>query len=148
MPTACPVCNGTINDNESSCPSCGFKLLGSTEEFQPISLDGEATKKPKKEAKGAQIASLTVISGPQIGTSYRLDDKQLAVGRSPHCDIFLNDMTVSRNHALIFPKDGHFYISDQKSYNGIWINNDSIEEALLHDGDIVQIGAFVLKFEE
>ena len=150
MSNTCPVCNSELSDNESACPSCGFKMLGSTEEFQPISLDGEAKPKPEKEQKPktVQTASFTVVRGPQIGTSYRLDDKQLTIGRSPQCDIFLNDMTVSRDHALVFPKDGNFVIKDNQSYNGIWINNESIDEAVLHDGDIVQVGAFCLKYEE
>ena len=148
MENTCPVCNSPIKESDSSCPSCGFKMLGSTEEFQPISLDGEQQAIPMKKPKAAQIASFVIVRGPQIGTSYRLDDKQLTVGRSPQCDIFLNDMTVSRDHAIVFPREGQFVIKDNQSYNGIWINNESIEEAVLHDGDIVQIGAFCLKYEE
>lgn len=148
MEIKCPVCNNPIDNDATSCPSCGFKLLGSTEEFQPISFEAAERKSAPHKVKTVQIASFTVISGPQIGTSYRLDDKQLSVGRSPQCDIFLNDMTVSRSHASIFPKDGGFVIKDCQSFNGIWINNESIEEARLQDGDIVQIGAFCLKYEE
>lgn len=148
MEMNCPVCNNPIKNDDTSCPSCGFKLLGSTEEFQPISLDADEQPLPQQKVKTAQVASFTVISGPQIGTSYRLDDKQLSVGRSPQCDIFLNDMTVSRTHASIFPKNGSFIIKDCQSFNGIWINNKSIDEATLCNGDIVQIGAFCLKYEE
>ena len=148
MDKTCPVCNNVLKDTDPACPSCGFKLLGSTEEFQPITLDGEQQLETKKKPKTAQIASFTIIRGPQIGTSYRLDDKQLSIGRSPQCDIFLNDMTVSRDHATIFPKDGSFVIKDNQSYNGIWINNESIDEAVLNNGDIVQIGAFCLEYEE
>lgn len=148
MSLSCPVCNKPINSQDSVCPACGFKLLGTTEEFQPISIGPEEANTSRTEAKQAQIACLTIVRGPQIGTAYRLDDKQLTVGRSPQCDIFLNDMTVSRDHALVFPQGGHFAIQDCQSYNGIWINNESVEEAVLHNGDIIQIGAFCLKFEE
>ncbi len=148
MSQVCPVCNGTVEDGWKACPNCGFKLLGTTEKFMPISF-GESASEPIAQAgKQAQQASLTIVRGSQIGTVYRLDDKSLSIGRSPQCDIFLNDMTVSRDHASVFPKWGGFVIRDKQSYNGIWINNESVEEAKLVDGDIVQIGAFCLKYEE
>lgn len=148
MSLICPVCNGTVEESAGSCPSCGFKLLGSTEEFKPIALDEEIPTEPNQVHKAVQKASFTIVRGAQIGTVYRLDDKILSIGRSPQCDIFLNDMTVSREHASVFPKWNGFVIRDNQSYNGIWINNESVEEAKLADGDIVQIGAFCLKYEE
>ncbi|MBQ9069270.1 MAG: FHA domain-containing protein, partial [Eggerthellaceae bacterium] len=96
MSQRCPVCNETIEGNVGSCPSCGFKLPGTTEEFKPISLEGGIPSGPSFETKTANAATMTIVRGPQIGTIYQLDDKVLSVGRSPQCDIFLNDMTVSR----------------------------------------------------
>lgn len=148
MSTVCPVCNEVIVSDEGKCPSCGFKLLGTTEEFKPITLESSSTSVLHDEPRHAQTASLTIVRGAQIGTVYTLDDKILSIGRSPQCDIFLNDMTVSREHASVFPKWGGFVIRDSQSYNGIWINNESVEEARLENGDIVQIGAFCLKYEE
>ena len=147
MERICPVCNSTIDSGDSRCPSCGFQLMGGTEEFQPITLDGDIAARRPQAQKTARIASLVVVSGPQTGMAYRLDDKELSVGRSPQCDIFLNDMTVSRSHAAIIPTEGGFTIRDSQSFNGTWINNESVDEALLADGDIIQIGAFCLKFE-
>ena len=147
MSEICPVCGSTIEDGITKCPECGFKILGGTEEFQPISIYGDSLAVEQRSARSVQLANFTVVSGPQVGTSYLLDDKQLTIGRSPQCDIFLNDMTVSRMHATIAPRDGGFVITDSQSYNGIWINNVSVDQAKLNNGDIVQIGAFCLKFE-
>jgi len=146
MSERCPVCNGPVTPQDSSCPSCGFKLLGTTQEFEPIDMNEHDAV--SRHAKAVQSASLTVVRGPQIGTCYQLDDKELTVGRSPQCDIFLNDMTVSRAHAIIKPENGAFVIRDQQSYNGIWINNDSVDEAILRQDDIVQIGAFCLLYQK
>ena len=66
------------------------------------------------------------------------------MGRDPKCDVFLNDMTVSRDHARIEPEGNAFKIIDDDSYNGVWINNENVNSALLHDGDFIQIGAFGL----
>lgn len=147
MNGVCPVCGGAVASTDDVCPQCGFKLAGSTQEFEPISLDGEGVD-VRKPAKKAQSATLTIVRGPQLGTVYTLDDKEQTIGRDPSCDIFLNDMTVSREHAIVAPKQGKFCIRDCSSYNGIWINNENVEEAALATDDIIQIGTFCLLYEE
>ena len=87
---------------------------------------------------------LTVIRGPQTGVAFVLEPRTLVVGRDPQCDVFLNDMTVSRDHARIEPAGSAFQIVDDDSYNGVWVNNKNVRSALLHDGDFLQIGAFGL----
>ena len=125
MEKTCPVCNGIVHDTDAVCPACGFKLLGSTQQFEPIVLN-EQDANVSYKAKEAQSATLTIVRGPQIGTVYTLDDKVQTIGRDPQCDILLNDMTVSRNHASIKPTGSGFSITDASSYNGIWINNETI----------------------
>ena len=147
MSEVCPVCNNPITTHEGACPSCGFKLPGTTQEFQPISLDDDAPSSIKL-GKKAQSATLTIVRGPQLGTIYQLDDKEQLIGRDPSCDIFLNDMTVSREHAKVFPRAGGFYISDLASFNGIWVNNANVDEAKLSMDDIIQIGSFCLLYED
>lgn len=144
----CPVCNSPINPEDSACPVCGFKLAGSTQSFKPISFaEAEVTAAPEKPISAASV-ELRVIRGPQIGMSYTLNSDSLSIGRSPQCDIFLNDMTVSRLHATITRTNGIFTIEDANSFNGVWINNESIENASLKEGDIIQIGVFCLVYHE
>uniref|UniRef100_UPI002633FBB3 FHA domain-containing protein n=1 Tax=uncultured Ellagibacter sp. TaxID=2137580 RepID=UPI002633FBB3 len=64
------------------------------------------------------------------------------------CDIFLNDMTVSRSHAVVEPTGDGCTITDDSSFNGVWVNNDNVEARELHEGDVVQIGAFCLVYRE
>lgn len=97
---------------------------------------------PEPPAKRETV--LTVIRGPQTGVAFVLEPHTLVVGRDPKCDVFLNDMTVSRDHARIEPEGNAFKIIDDDSYNGVWINNENVNSALLHDGDFIQIGAFGL----
>lgn len=143
----CPVCGNVVQPTADVCPSCGFKLLGSTQEFEPIALD-DAGMPSRKKAKEAQSATLTIVRGPQLGTVYTLDDKAQTIGRDPKCDIFLNDMTVSREHATVAPKQGGLSICDRSSYNGIWINNEPVETAMLETDDIIQVGTFCLLYED
>ncbi len=148
----CPVCNGPISPDDTVCPSCGFKLTGTTQEFKPIHSDENpsataAMKRVPPEAHPAAAAQFIIVQGPQTGTSIQLEDRPMTVGRNPQCDIFLNDMTVSRKHAKLVPSGKDFQITDTGSFNGIWVNNQNIETAQLHPGDIIQIGAFVLKYQ-
>ena len=71
------------------------------------------------------------------------------IGRSPDCDIFLDDVTVSRRHAILTEEDGRFTIEDQGSLNGTFLNRSRIESAEpLEDGDELQIGKYRLTFVE
>ena len=72
----------------------------------------------------------------------------LSVGRDPQCDIFLNDMTVSREHAIIEVRNDACIIKDLNSYNGVWVNDRMVETCALKSGDLLQIGAFCLLFRE
>lgn len=146
METTCPVCANAFDaEREACCPFCGFKLAGRTQEFHPINLDGVGGP----EATPAQEVSLRVVRGPQTGMAFAVTGDRMTLGRSPHCDIFLNDMTVSRYHATIERVSGGCYaIRDNHSYNGLWVNNESVEFVRLKSGDYVQIGAFCLQFQE
>lgn len=144
MTTRCPVCCSEVDDDAASCPHCGFRLQGSTQQFRPIKLsDGPATR-----VLGPHQARLIVLRGPQTGLRFDLRAEPMTVGRGPQCDIFLNDMTVSRVHASILPVADGYVISDENSFNGVWVNNVSIDSHRLAPNDIVQIGAFLLLYEE
>ena len=145
MSDVCPVCNNPVTPEDAACPACGFKLLGSTQRFMPVDLTGEDLAAPAaKPAHG----TLRIVRGPQVGTVLELGSSDLSVGRSPECDIFLNDMTVSREHARILSTPEGYRIQDDNSFNGVWVKNENVAEASLHPGDIVQIGAFCLLFED
>lgn len=145
MNTVCPVCNSPLDPQASACPACGFKLLGSTQRFAPVSLADEALP---IAAPPQAAAVLHVVRGPQTGVTYQLEDQPLTIGRSPQCDLFLNDMTVSREHASVEPADGGYVIRDANSFNGVWVNNESVETRRLVSGDVIQIGAFCLVYKE
>lgn len=145
MSDTCPVCRASVQPHMESCPQCGFKLLGATQKFQPLSLDDNVAKSAREPQRSA---ALEMIRGPQAGVTYHLDGDELTIGRSPQCSIFLNDMTVSRMHATLRREDGCYVIRDENSYNGVWVNNRNVEAKALATGDFIQIGTFCLRFEE
>jgi pSer/pThr/pTyr-binding forkhead associated (FHA) protein len=91
-------------------------------------------------------ALLVVLRGPNTGARFLLDDDEVASGRHPDSDIFLDDVTVSRKHA-VFRREGEtFIVRDVGSLNGTYVNRERIDEVALQTGDEVQIGKFRLVF--
>lgn len=158
MTTKCPICLNEIADNLNECPACGFKFSGQTQKFQPINSNikpdinnRESDNSYRSSKVSAQLykskAVLRVVSGPQGELILPITKNKMSIGRSQYSDIFLNDWSVSRDHAYIVYENSEYKIIDRDSYNGIWINNKNISVAKLNDGDIMQIGVFFLKFE-
>ena len=91
-------------------------------------------------------ALLVVKRGPNAGSRFLLDQATTSAGRHPDSDIFLDDVTVSRKHA-VFQADGEsFVVRDVGSLNGTYVNRERIDSAVLRAGDEVQIGKFRLVF--
>jgi pSer/pThr/pTyr-binding forkhead associated (FHA) protein len=66
---------------------------------------------------------------------------KMTIGRSRNCNIFLEDLVVSRYHATIHElASGEYELVDNKSATGTFVNGLAITHTILHDGDIIQIG--------
>ncbi|MDR0499703.1 MAG: FHA domain-containing protein, partial [Coriobacteriales bacterium] len=70
----------------------------------------------------------------------------VTIGRDPDCGFFLNNMTVSREHAIIERHGKQVFIRDCESLNGTWVDGKVVSEAELVDGSLVQIGTFSMRF--
>lgn len=149
MTIKCPICLKELDDNVDECPACSFKFSGNTEKFEPISAENapEGKNTTEDDKNKAKSAVLHVISGPQGEILLPLAKEKMKIGRSPNSDIFLNDRTVSREHAIIAKVDGQYQIADCNSYNGLWVNNENVSVSNLKNGDLIQIGVFFLRFE-
>lgn len=99
------------------------------------------------EALPEGVAILISHHGPGAGSRFLLDTDEVTVGRSESADIFLDDFTVSRKHA-VFSKVGEsgYRVKDVGSLNGTYLNRERIDETILRPGDEVQIGKFRLTF--
>jgi pSer/pThr/pTyr-binding forkhead associated (FHA) protein len=84
--------------------------------------------------------------GGRAGETFRPAGERTLIGRSPECDIFLDDVTVSRRHAELRADAGRFTISDLGSLNGTFVNRRRIESIELQDDDEVQIGKYRMTF--
>lgn len=146
MSMNCPICGNPLSDNAESCNMCGFKLTGSTRSFKPVELSGKI--EGAAPVKQPSESFLRVLRGPMIDTVFPLSQKTITIGRSPKCEVCLNDMTVSRLHAQIEPDESGYCIKDLNSFNGVWVNNQSVNAHHLKQGDIVQLGKFSLVYQE
>ncbi|PKQ18394.1 MAG: hypothetical protein CVT68_03640 [Actinobacteria bacterium HGW-Actinobacteria-8] len=98
------------------------------------------------DALAEDHALLVVHHGPNAGARFLLDVDLTTAGRSVSCDIFLDDVTVSREHAHFVRVGNTFLMRDAGSLNGTYVNRERVAEAELHEGDEVQIGKYRLTF--
>ena len=91
-------------------------------------------------------ALLIVLRGPNTGARFLLDADEVSSGRHPSSDIFLDDVTVSRRHAVFARAEDGYEVRDVGSLNGTYVNRERIERQHLEQGDEVQIGKFRLVF--
>ena len=91
-------------------------------------------------------AALLVRSGPQKNQKFILAGKSIFLGRSDEANIVLDDVTVSRTHALISKDSNTWSIADRDSLNGTYVNFIRISDTKLSAGDDIQIGKYRFTF--
>jgi pSer/pThr/pTyr-binding forkhead associated (FHA) protein len=147
----CPECGFQNPEAANYCTKCGALLVrdesgaDTTMSFTPEEGDEESAD-ILDEIKTEGPALVVRSGGGRAGEHFLLEQESTTVGRSPDCDIFLDDVTVSRRHALVKRSNDQFLIEDQGSLNGTFLNRRRIESGGLEDGDEVQIGKYKLTF--
>ncbi len=68
------------------------------------------------------------------------------LGRGLSADVRIDDATVSRKHAVVVRRGDDVVILDDRSMNGVWVNGDRVQEAVLGDGDEILLGRVPLRF--
>lgn len=86
---------------------------------------------------------LLVLKGAGVGARFLLDAAETKIGRDTTNEIQLDDITVSRSHAMISKKDG-YHIRDLGSLNGTYLNAIAVRDAQVNAGDEIQIGKYHL----
>ncbi len=157
----CTECGHQNPDSARFCAQCGHRLVTPERPAESTSTlsfggpdrtdhDTDSTLSPAEvaavDALPSGSALLVVQRGPSSGSRFLLDTDEVSAGRHPDSEIFLDDVTVSRRHA-IFRRTSHGYlVADVGSLNGTYVNRDRIDEVLLSAGDEVQIGKFRLVY--
>ena len=129
------------------CAECGAKLDHghSTVAFSPPFEQEEEEGTGSGEA--AALIELDQVEGTAGRRMHDLVAEVVTVGRSPSSDIFLDDVTVSREHAAIEHGNGGAYrIRDAGSLNGTYVNRVRVDAVDLRNGDEIQVGKYRFKF--
>jgi len=145
----CSECGFQNSEAANFCARCGAHLEreGSDPERTLSYTPEQVADEAGGGVEGVEGPALVVRSGGgRSGEVFLLGRGRTTVGRSPDCDIFLDDVTVSRSHAVITDDGGRFAIEDLGSLNGTFLNRRRIERAQLSDDDEVQIGKYRLVF--
>jgi len=88
---------------------------------------------------------LVALTGPGVGSIFRLTEPETVIGRSGECDIHIDDESISREHVkLVRTDDGGFLIKDLESTNGTFKGGQKVEIAVLAEGERFRIGATTL----
>jgi hypothetical protein len=148
----CPECGFVNAEGANYCQKCGAYLgdVGESDTTVAYQLDETGELKPVDlEPVVAEGAALVIRSGGgRSGESFTIAGERLTIGRSPEAEVFLDDVTVSRNHALLVRRRDGLYIDDLGSLNGTYVNRRRIESHKLVDGDELQIGKYKLTYLE
>jgi hypothetical protein len=154
MARHCPECGVVVSEGASYCPRCGayqgtheptredattatYVIDEATGELRPVDVGDVA----------AGSGALVIRSGGgRVGQSFPLQGERLTIGRSPDAEIFLDDVTVSRDHAVLVRRSGDWYLDDSGSLNGTYVNRRRIDSHRLEDGDELQVGKYKLAY--
>jgi len=150
----CPEC-GFVNDEAANyCQRCGsfvgireasradvttatYVIDEQTGELRPVDVTDVASQ------RGALVIR---SGGGRVGQSFPLQGDKVTVGRSPEADVFLDDVTVSRDHAVLVWRNGAWWLDDSGSLNGTYVNRRRIDSQRLEDGDELQVGKYKLTY--
>jgi hypothetical protein len=146
----CPECGFQNPEAANYCSKCGALLVkdeSSVETTMSYVPDDADEESGALEDVGEGGPALVVRSGGgRVGETFHPEGERTLIGRSPDCEIFLDDVTVSRKHAVLHHRDDAFIIEDLGSLNGTFLNKRRIESGELSDGDELQIGKYRLTF--
>jgi len=145
----CQECGFQNPEAANYCARCGALL-------QKGEISAEATQSLSPEEVGdLEHGPVVGLEGPALvvrqgggraGESFHPTGERTRIGRSPECEIFLDDVTVSRKHAVLTQDDDRWKLEDQGSLNGTFVNRERVDSAVLSDGDEIQIGKYRLTY--
>jgi pSer/pThr/pTyr-binding forkhead associated (FHA) protein len=151
----CPECGFINNPGANFCQKCGAHLAAEEHDGDQTTITykvgetGELKAVDLEEVVSSEGGALVVrTGGGRAGETFPIEGERVTIGRSPEASVFLDDVTVSRNHALLVRRRDGLYIDDLGSLNGTYVNRRRIESHKLQNGDELQVGKYKLTYLE
>lgn len=152
MALHCPECGFANADGANYCQRCGAFLTEAESSSEPSTATwpvGETDESEAVELDELRMRGPALVirsGGGRAGETFPLDGDRLSVGRAPDSHVFLDDVTVSRHHAVIVRRGGEYHLDDLGSLNGTYVNRQRVDSQQLRHGDELQIGKYKLAF--
>ena len=154
MARHCPECGFVVTDGANYCQRCGAYVAARDEARDDVTTATYVIDEQTGELRPVDVGDVAAASGAlviragggRVGQSFPLEGERLTIGRSPDAEIFLDDVTVSRDHAVLVRRSGAWYLDDSGSLNGTYVNRRRIDSHKLEDGDELQVGKYKLAF--
>jgi FHA domain len=153
MALHCTECGFVNNEGANYCQRCGALLPREdgggdvvTATYRIDDETGELVPLDAEQVTARGPALVIRAGGGRVGESFAVQGERMAIGRRPDCEVFLDDITVSRDHALLISRGDEWYLDDCGSLNGTYVNRSRIDSHHLEEGDEVQIGKYKLTF--
>ena len=151
----CPECGFINNPGANFCQKCGAHLTAEEHDGDQTTITykvdetGELRPVDLEEVVSTEGGALVVrTGGGRAGETFPIEGERVTIGRSPEANVFLDDVTVSRNHALLVRRRDGLYLDDLGSLNGTYVNRRRIESHKLQNGDELQVGKYKLTYLE
>jgi len=93
------------------------------------------------------VGKLVILKGGVVMEAIVLDRDEYSIGRDSSSDICLDDPSVSRRHVQLSRSNGQYFVEDQGSTNGTYLNRKRITNHILQDGDLMHIGHYAMRYE-
>lgn len=158
MDQKCSSCDRPLPEGATFCVGCGAVVEGQTggsdvtgtiHSLGTTTADSgpiEPIQTDQRRAVDAGKHVLVIVRGPSSGSEIELIGDEMIAGRAPDTAIFLDDITVSRQHARFDLTDQVWQLTDLGSLNGTYVNRARIDSVTLSDGDEIQIGKYRFHF--
>ena len=157
MALHCTECGFLNAEGANYCQRCGALLARA--ESAAEGADGDPITATYRIDEAGELVPVEIgevtargpvlvirAGGGRVGESFPIAGERMNIGRRPECEVFLDDVTVSRDHALLVQRGDSWFLDDCGSLNGTYVNRSRIESQRLEEGDEVQIGKYKLTF--
>src|ERR1700736_792485 len=152
MALHCTECGFVNGEGANYCQRCGALLPRADGSGEPVTATyridetGELVPVEIEQVTAHGPALVIRAGGGRVGESFPVDGERMSIGRRPDSEVFLDDITVSRDHALLIRRGEQWFLDDCGSLNGTYVNRERIDSQRLADGDELQVGKYKLTY--